>query len=30
MIKTFMSQVLSAVLYLLLVFTAGPFDAVAQ
>jgi hypothetical protein len=30
MIKTFLKQVLSATLSLLLVFTAGPFDAVAQ
>src|SRR5947208_8422297 len=30
MIKTLMKQVLSAILSLLLVFTAGPLDAVAQ
>ena len=30
MIKTFMKQVLSAILSLLLVFTAGPLDVVAQ
>ena len=30
MIKTFMKQALSAILSFLLVFTAGPFDAVAQ
>jgi Protein of unknown function (DUF3300) len=30
MIKTFMKRVLSAILSFLLVFTAGPFDAVAQ
>src|SRR4030088_1145534 len=30
MIKTFMKQAMTAILSFLLVFTAGPFDAVAQ